>query len=482
MTYFSLEITYSLSSRTLFERFLDFENPVLLLSDSNGLSYRQNRWDVIAANPVCVIEQNFSGIPIEKSTHQSYQEISSALREYCSPIASDRVPFISGAIGLAGYAAGEHYMDVASNRPALPENPKTPHWPDLLVGIYQWAIVSDHLTKKRWLVGDPKLDRELWQQLVNYLGDVVINQENHLNQSYQVTGKSDSTPAFKLTTEWKQSFNQQSYQKTFDQIIDHILCGDCYQVNLTQQFSASYYGNVWQAVQQAWDASAAPFACYFSHGGSAIASCSPECFIQVENGLAITRPIKGTQKRGLSIDEDADNARKLRQSGKDIAENLMIVDLMRNDLGRYCHTGSIKTPGLFDVESFTNVHHLVSTITGEIEPNNASKSLELFLGCLPGGSITGAPKKRAMEIIAELEPHYRSIYCGSMFYLGGNGNLNSNIMIRSLLFENDDLNTGTVYCWGGGGIVADSDPQAEYAEANLKVQNLLTALSGRPQS
>lgn len=483
MPHLKLELSYQPSTQSLFERMLSLDHPTLLLSNKDGLSYRQNRWDIISANPKTIIahdeRDSTAHLTGDVLKTQLNQQICEALNSNCSLNEDNNLPFISGAIGLMSYPAGERFLEISNGMPDQDIAGTPQNWPKFLVGIYQWALITDHLSKKRWLVGDPKLDTQEWLETVQLFEAFLLNARNE-KQCDQITSTTALTEShFELTSEWKQSLSKAQYAQAFSQIKEYILSGECYQTNLTQQFSATYTGSPWIAAQRAWNASAAPFACYISNNESTIASCSPECFIQIEGGRAITRPIKGTKPRGTTLQDDSNNAKALHQSTKDKAENLMIVDLMRNDLGKFCKTGSVNTPNLFEVESFSNVHHLVSTISGEIEPNNPEKSLELFLGCLPGGSITGAPKKRAMEIIRELEPHNRSIYCGSMFYLTPNGNLNSNIMIRSLLFEQDQANSnsGKVYCWGGGGIVADSSVETEYAEAQIKVQNILNTIS-----
>ena len=215
-----------------------------------------------------------------------------------------------------------------------------------------------------------------------------------------------------------------------------------------------------------------PFAGYQAlGGGDAILSLSPERFIRVSQGQVETRPIKGTRPRGRSAEEDRAQADELLASPKDRAENLMIVDLLRNDLGRSCAIGSVRVPELFALESYPNVHHLVSAVTGRLAEDK--DALDLIVSSFPGGSITGAPKIRAMEIIDELEPTRRSIYCGSLLYLDVRGELDSSIAIRTVLVKD-----GQASCWGGGGIVADSDWQEEYRESITKVKVLMATLEG----
>jgi len=253
-------------------------------------------------------------------------------------------------------------------------------------------------------------------------------------------------------------------------IHDYIQAGDCYQVNYTQRFSAQCEGDAWTAYCALRLACPTPFSGFMSlPADNAILSLSPERFVRVSHNQVETRPIKGTRPRGRNSAEDAANAAELLASPKDRAENLMIVDLLRNDLGRTCRTGSVRVPQLFTLESYPNVHHLVSSVVGELA--DGKDALDLIGDSFPGGSITGAPKIRAMQIIDELEPTRRSLYCGSLLYLDVRGEMDSSIAIRSLLVKD-----GRVSCWGGGGIVADSDWQDEYQESITKVKVLLDTL------
>src|SRR5690606_18531048 len=237
----------------------------------------------------------------------------------------------------------------------------------------------------------------------------------------------------------------------------------------TQRFSAPCAADPLTAYQQLRQVCPTPFAAYLESPAHAVLSLSPERFIRVAEGQVATRPIKGTRPRGDTPEQDRALALELHSSPKDRAENLMIVDLLRNDLGRACVFGSVQVPELFSVESYPNVHHLVSSITGTLAPGQ--DALSLLAGAFPGGSITGAPKIRAMQIIEELEPVRRSLYCGSIGYIGCEGQMDMNIAIRSLVHQDDRL-----YCWGGGGIVADSDGEAEYQESLTKVRVLMESL------
>jgi para-aminobenzoate synthetase component 1 len=278
---------------------------------------------------------------------------------------------------------------------------------------------------------------------------------------------------FKLLQPFAPTLTRQQYSESIGAIKNYIASGDCYQTNFTQHFSARHQGDLWQAYLTLRDASPAPYAVFWQWADKAVMSLSPERFIKADidnDQITVeTKPIKGTVLRGSTVEQDQDNAIELLNSTKDRAENLMIVDLLRNDLGKNCEPGSIGVPELFSLESFPNVHHLVSTVTGVLRSDRTV--IDLLRDSFPGGSITGAPKKRAMEIIEELEPVKRSLYCGSIGYISASNNMDTNIAIRTLIADGDNI-----HCWGGGGIVADSDPDKEFEESMNKIRLLLQTL------
>jgi para-aminobenzoate synthetase component 1 len=253
---------------------------------------------------------------------------------------------------------------------------------------------------------------------------------------------------------------------------DYIVAGDIFQANLSQRLEAPLEEDPWHLYRRLREVNPAPFAAYLEFDGVYVASASPERFLRVEpDGRVETRPIKGTRPRGQSPIHDAALSRSLWDSEKDRAENLMIVDLLRNDLSRTCRPGTVRVPELFALEGYQTVHHLVSTVVGQLAPG--MDALDLLAAAFPGGSITGAPKVRAMEIIAELEPSRRGVYCGSIGYLSTTGAMDTSIVIRTLVALG-----GRVTFSVGGGIVADSDPEGEYQETLDKARALVTALAG----
>ncbi|MDF5303005.1 aminodeoxychorismate synthase component I, partial [Vibrio parahaemolyticus] len=255
----------------------------------------------------------------------------------------------------------------------------------------------------------------------------------------------------------------------FDKVQEYLLSGDCYQINLAQRFNAPYQGSEWQAYLKLESANQAPFSAFIRMPESSILSISPERFLELKDRVIETKPIKGTRPRSEDPKQDNANAHDLQTAEKDQAENLMIVDLLRNDIGRVASPGSVHVPKLFDIESFPAVHHLVSTIRANLDEQYSPA--DLLRACFPGGSITGAPKVRAMQIIEELEPHRRSAYCGSIGYISRHGRMDTSITIRTIVAENHKL-----YAWAGGGVVADSDCASEYQETLDKLSKILPAL------
>ena len=259
------------------------------------------------------------------------------------------------------------------------------------------------------------------------------------------------------------------YAAAIGRIKHYLKEGDCYQINLAQRFSAPCQGDPWQAYLKLRKLNAAPFSAYLNMPGVQILSSSPERFLKVSGRLVETKPIKGTRPRKKNAAKDFEQVRQLQNSKKDRAENVMIVDLLRNDISKTCQKGSVQVPELFAIESYATVHHLVSTVTGVLDAGR--HALDLLKSCFPGGSITGAPKVRAMQVIEELESHRRGVYCGAIGYIGFDGNMDTNIAIRTLVHS-----SGTIRFWAGGGIVNDSVMADEYQETFDKAAAMLALL------
>ncbi|WP_018981727.1 aminodeoxychorismate synthase component I [Salinimonas chungwhensis] len=352
------------------------------------------------------------------------------------------LPFLVGAAGLCGYDLGRFYE-------ALPAtNADEYDCLDMAIGIFEQSVIADSRTGA------------LYHCRLSHLPGLAT----------QLKGiTSQVQPPFALNSAWSSNMTQKVYTGALAGIHKYIVAGDCYQINMAQRFSAHYSGSEWQAYQALQLENNTPFSAFMRLPTGCVLSISPERFISVKQNKVQTKPIKGTRPRFSVPDEDEQSARDLLAATKDRAENLMIVDLLRNDLSKHCKAHSVNVPHLFALESYAAVHHLVSTIEGELKDD--ASPLDLLAGAFPGGSITGAPKVRAMEIIEELEPNRRNIYCGSFMYYGVKRDMDSSITIRTLLAEN-----GQLFCWAGGGIVLDSNAEAEYQETLDKVSRILPVL------
>ncbi|MEM7357891.1 MAG: aminodeoxychorismate synthase component I [Pseudomonadota bacterium] len=363
--------------------------------------------------------------------------------------------YLPGALGYFGYDLArrfERLPELAANDEQLPE---------MAVGIYSTVVVIDHEAGETRLISLDSDQRQLseWQERI----------ERTLNQSGDQHDEQTST---RLSSEPIQSnMDEQQYQQKFQAVRDYTVAGDCYQVNLAKRFSSKVAGNAWHTYRALRKASPAPYGAFLNLPFAQVLSNSPESFIQCRNRLVTTSPIKGTMPRDHADPaNDRAIADRLRRSRKDRAENLMIVDLMRNDLSRCCEHGTVKVPKLFALHSFANVHHLISTITGKLREE--LHALDLLRSCFPGGSITGAPKIRAMQIIEELEPHRRGLYCGSIGYVGVDGGLETNIAIRTMVVKD-----GVARFSAGGGLVIDSQVEQEYQEIIDKARMMTEALT-----
>jgi len=416
-----------------------------VLLDSGRPTADRGRFDLLSAWPLDTLQPvaNESGPAFLQRLRESLARLGEAdLPEHCA------LPFAGGLIGYLAYDFGRLFEPLPDQ--AIDDL----HLPSARLGLYAWALVSDHQEQTSQLVFHPALAQAERQRLIALFE----------------LPDAQADVSFKLTAPFASDINAEQYREAIERIHAYIQAGDCYQVNFAQRFRACFEGDPWTAYQALRVACPTPFAGYLAlPEGDAVLSLSPERFVKVSQRQVETRPIKGTRPRGRNSAEDAAFADELMASEKDRAENLMIVDLLRNDLGRTCRIGSVKVPELFRLESYPNVHHLVSAITGELA--EGKDALDLIGGSFPGGSITGAPKIRAMQIIEELEPTRRALYCGSLVYLDVRGEMDSSIAIRSLLAKD-----GQIACWGGGGIVADSLWEAEYQETFTKVRVLMQTL------
>ncbi len=445
----TLELDYT--PNALYQWFTPLaDKPWAMLLTSGQASHSESRFDILCADPLATLVTHGANTVIHSDQHAFTSDedpltlVQQQLNKLPSlPAQPDHLPFCGGAMGLFGY-------DLARRFETLPNDAAHElDTADMAIGIYDWALIADHQLRKLTLVSLSCVkERFQW-----------------LKQQPVVS----RTP-FRLVSDWQSNMSSADYQKKFIAIQDYIRAGDCYQINLAQRFKAEYQGDEWQAFCFLSQHNQAPFSAFIRLETSAILSLSPERFLKVDQKKIETKPIKGTRPRNACPEKDQQAAQALLHSSKDRAENLMIVDLLRNDIGRVALAGSVTVPALFSLESFPSVHHLVSTVTG-ILPSHTDNTA-LLRACFPGGSITGAPKIRAMQIIDQLEPSRRNAWCGSIGYLSVCGRMDTSITIRTLIAEDQSL-----YCAAGGGIVADSQVDAEYQETLDKVNRILPVLT-----
>jgi para-aminobenzoate synthetase component 1 len=442
--------------------------PHLLFLDSAEQHAERGRYSYLTAAPHSFgqgIRRNTTRIPFaSERADLSTLQLSTV---------SDLPPFQGGLAGVFGYELCRAFERIPE--PHLDEF----EFPDIATGTYDWVISFDHATGRAWIVstGFPEAEpgpraahaaRRLrlvlkWlfaatrTRVLKSLGSPV---------SQSSLARQFPLPDFPGVTS---NFDRAGYEAAVARAVEYTHAGDCFQVNLSQRLLAPLREHPLDLYGRLRALNPAPFAGYFDLGDFQILSASPERFLRVQDGEVETRPIKGTRPRGSTPSEDAALIAELANSAKDRAENVMIVDLMRNDLGRVCEFGSVKVPRVCEVESFRYVHHLVSEVRGKLRPECGP--LDLLRAGFPGGSVTGAPKVRAMEIIAELEPTARGPYCGSLGFIGFDGTMDTNILIRTFT-----AGRGWVQFPVGGGIVADSDPRREYEETLHKAAGLLRAL------
>lgn len=470
----TLELDYSPNSALhYFEPISHLDWAMLLRSCASN--HPNSRYDILVANPVAVVQCNGSDTSVSHIDGSQGEVLLPDYQPKGDPFAIlqnvldtllprllpnvagaenpnlSELPFIGGALGYFSYDLGRRVESIQTE--AIDDI----QLPEMAVGIYSWALIVDHHLSKVTLVASEP------EAILDWL-----NQYKQQHSSSLLANSSAQQP-FKLTSRWQSNLSKHQYSKAFESIQNYLHNGDCYQINLAQRFEADYTGNEWLAYLELEAANNAPFSAYVNLQSATILSVSPERFIQLDGQLIETKPIKGTRPRSQDANIDKQNIESLVSSEKDQAENLMIVDLLRNDIGRVAKAGSVRVPELFSIESFPAVHHLVSTIRAELDKSYSAT--DLLRASFPGGSITGAPKVRAMQIIEQLEPHRRSVYCGSIGYISRCGKMDTSITIRTLIAKQNKI-----YAWGGGGIVADSICDSEYQETFDKLSRILPIL------
>ncbi|PKF63835.1 aminodeoxychorismate synthase, component I [Psychromonas sp. psych-6C06] len=431
--------------------------------ESADSSHVDSKWSIVSALPVATLQSTSGSFTYQqgefvKQENEDPFAFIHQQRMQLFPIAQTQhnIPFIGGVLGAIDYELGYQFEKI--------DNATTPNslsLPELSVGFYDWALLYDH-------------KNDQFQLVSHHCTLSTFNSNNHWQDRYnwlmkQITFQENTNP-FQLTSNWQSNMDIKQYRDKFAKVQAYILSGDCYQVNLAQRFNANYQGDEYLAYKKLLSQNKPPFAAFVRLPEQVILSLSPERFLKFNDGTVESKPIKGTRPRYKEKDKDLISQNALQHSEKDRSENLMIVDLLRNDIGRVCIPGSVKVPALFEIESFPAVHHLVSTVIGKL--NSKFNVEDLLRVSFPGGSITGAPKIRAMEIIAELEPDSRHSYCGSIGYISADGTMDMNIAIRTLICVE-----GKIYCAAGGGLVADSKADDEYQECLDKVSKILPCLN-----
>ena len=466
-------------------RFRDL--PFLLFLDSATDPEHLGRYSFLAADPATAVRSK--GLLTQELLEGSWirvagdplAHIGALVAAHATAPVTELPPFQGGAAGYVAYDWGMMLERVP--RPRYDDLAV----PDLLLGLYDWVIAWDHAAGRAWVISTGIPERGVARQrraaerlaFVNDrlgglgAGGLPARQKDAVAPGAPPhQARSSAAPSYPVPgiPGVRSNFTREGYLNAVGRVIEYVYAGDIFQANLSQRLEAPLVGTPLDLYRRLRQRNPAPFSAFLDFGDLVVASSSPERFLQVQpDGRVETRPIKGTRPRGLSPEHDAALARALVESDKDRAENVMIVDLLRNDLSRVCRAGTVRVPELFAVEHYATVHHLVSTVVGELAPEHGA--VDLLRAAFPGGSITGAPKVRAMQIIAELEPTQRAAYCGSIGYLSLTGALDTSIVIRTCLVLGRD-----VYFQVGGGIVADSDPEQEYRETLDKARGLIAAL------
>ena len=410
-----------------------------LLSDGS----EEGRWSYVACRP--------------RETFDSAAALATALARCRVPATGEGPPFRGGAIGLASYEWGANFEHAA---PQV----RTPSWPDLAGGIYDGVLAFDHRERRVWAVGRGttlNAARSRAQAVAAAVDEV----RTGIARPMSAAGFAEIGSAA-------------AYRIAVADVVEAVMSGEIFQANIARCWHGSLGAGAspLDLCAALVRGSPAPFAGYLRLPGLAVVSNSPERFLHVTAaGLVRTQPIKGTRPRGRTADEDQALAAELQDSEKDRAENLMIVDLMRNDLARACAAGSVRVPSLYALRSFANVHHLVSTVVGQLAPGRTA--LDLFGGAFPPGSITGAPKLQAMTVIARHEAP-RGPYCGSLFWAGCDGAFDSSVLIRTVALTETAPGAWAFETRAGAAITAGSVPEEEEAETSAKIAAIRRALQG----
>ncbi|CAA9444578.1 Para-aminobenzoate synthase, aminase component [uncultured Rubrobacteraceae bacterium] len=443
--------------------------PRVVLLDSSSADDHSGRYSYLSADPFLTVCSRGRRVELTGPAGRTIVEadpfelLRCLLSRYFLAQSPGLPPFLGGAVGYFGYDLGR----LLESLPAT--NPADGALPELDVGFYDWVLAADHLSGENWLVatglpaGTEKAARARLAEIESRL-DAPAESSKGPEGSKGEGRASDRKPL-----RFRSNVSRADYLGAVRRAKAYIAAGDIYQVNLSHRLEGEWRGSAWSLYERLRAASPVSYGAYLDLGDGKVLSASPELFLRLDGGRVQTRPIKGTRPRGKTPEEDRMLGAQLRSSEKDRAENLMIVDLLRNDLGKACRVGSVHVPELFGIEGYSTVWQMVSTVRGELR--SGLGAVDLLRACFPGGSVTGCPKIRAMEIIEELEPVRRGVYCGSIGYLSFSGSMGASIVIRTLV-----LRRGKVHLQVGGAIVSDSDPGAEYEETLAKSRAAMHAL------
>ena len=457
------EISPGYSLHKLFRLFLDSRYSFFL--ESGGSVGDFSRYSFMGSEPFLVLKSKgeqieiFEGGQSQRFWGDPFDVLKRLISRY-RLASSGYSPFLGGAVGYFGYDLC-HFVE------KLPRKSVDDlELPDCYLGFYDLVLSFDHLTGRLLISSSGFPEKEPAKRR--------RRAELRLAEALDIL-KKVSREDFSVRKEYNipeisSNFSRSAYLNAVEKAREYIRAGDIFQVNLSQRFSCSQMVSPFIIYEHLHRINPAPFASFLNFPEVTIVSASPERFLRISGKKVQTRPIKGTRPRGGDNLEDRRLARELLESEKDRAELIMIVDLERNDLGRVCEYGSVKVPELITLETHPTVFHLVSTVEGVLKEDR--DHIDCLKACFPGGSITGAPKIRAMEIIDELEPNQRGVYTGSIGYIGFNGETDLNIVIRTMVIAR-----GKIYFHAGGGIVADSDPEIEYEETLHKARALIEALT-----
>ena len=458
-------------------RFLDQPLPILL--ESAQRNARVGRFSYLSADPWCVVRYK-SGVlerrgrtGVERAQEDPFAVLAAELSRHARAGLPGLPPFQGGVAGYLGYDLGQ-----------LLEHLPSPRYddldlPDLCLGFYDWTLAWDHVEERCWLfstglpdagpLGRERALKRADEVRLKLAGPIALGPSRPRGEARARSGPeppSFTTPALDGI---RSTFSREQFLAVVARAREYILAGDIFQANLSQRLEAVVREHPFALYSRLRERNAAPFSAYFDFGEAVVASASPERFLRLLDGTVETRPIKGTSARGFTPRHDSALGSALYESEKDRAENVMIVDLLRNDLSKVCLDGSVDVPELWQVERYATVHHLVSTVVGRLRPGLGP--VDLLRATWPGGSITGAPKVRAMEIIAELEPTRRGVYTGSLGYFSFSGAFDTSIAIRTFVVKQE-----RAFFQAGAGIVADSDPEREYDETLDKARGMAAAL------